>query len=174
MSKFYCTLRIISEIYNRAFILLIAADEEKTIMSDSVSYIKPVPTKPFGQLTIDDVGEWLGQLGLETYTNELKRWGATGSKLLDASQHQIEKELDIKNPLHRKKLLYAIESERCNGSGFLGSEKVRQHCYLFISLRFSVLHYTWFDYLDGRHCSITLVGRHWPSTAQGSLPQCQS
>ncbi|XP_032454007.1 liprin-beta-1 isoform X11 [Nasonia vitripennis] len=101
------------------------ADEEKTIMSDSVSYIKPVqPTKPFGQLTADDIGEWLGQLGLESYTNELKRWGATGNKLLDASHNQIEKELDIKNPLHRKKLLYAIESERCNGSGFLGSEKM--------------------------------------------------
>ncbi|OXU23679.1 hypothetical protein TSAR_010686 [Trichomalopsis sarcophagae] len=100
-------------------------DEEKTIMSDSVSYIKPVqPTKPFEQLTVDDIGEWLGQLGLESYTNELKRWGATGNKLLDASHNQIEKELDIKNPLHRKKLLYAIESERCNGSGFLGSEKM--------------------------------------------------
>ncbi|XP_031783516.1 liprin-beta-1 isoform X3 [Nasonia vitripennis] len=103
----------------------VLADEEKTIMSDSVSYIKPVqPTKPFGQLTADDIGEWLGQLGLESYTNELKRWGATGNKLLDASHNQIEKELDIKNPLHRKKLLYAIESERCNGSGFLGSEKM--------------------------------------------------
>lgn len=99
-------------------------------MSDSVNYMKPASTKPFGQLTVDDIGEWLRQLGLESYTNELKRWCATGNKLLDASQNQIEKELDIKNPLHRKKLLYAVESEKCNGSGFLGSDKVRNFHYL--------------------------------------------
>lgn len=75
-------------------------------------------------MNLDDVNEWLAQLGLENYKNELKRWGATGSKLLDASHHQIEKEIDIKNALHKKKLLYAVESERSNSSGFLGSEKV--------------------------------------------------
>jgi hypothetical protein len=61
---------------------------------------------------------------LESYTSELKRWGATGSKLLNTSHNQLEKEIDIKNVLHKKKFLYAIESERHNGVGFLGSDKV--------------------------------------------------
>ena len=73
---------------------------------------------------MEEVSEWLANLGLESYTNELKRWGATGSKLLEASNNQLEKEIDIKNVLHKKKLIYAIESERCNGAGFLGSDKV--------------------------------------------------
>ena len=83
-----------------------------------------MPPKALGELTMEEVEEWLSRLGLECYAAELRRWGATGTKLIDATQHQIEKELDIRNSLHRKKLLYAIETERCNGVGFLGSEKV--------------------------------------------------
>lgn len=82
------------------------------------------PPKPLAELSIEEVSDWLVHLGLECYAGELRRWGATGSKLLDATQVQLEKELDIKNALHRKKLLYAIESERSNGAGFLGSYKV--------------------------------------------------
>lgn len=73
---------------------------------------------------MEEIEEWLGGLGLELYAPELRRWGATGLKLLDATYNQIEKELDIKNSLHRKKLMYAIECERCTAIGFLGSEKV--------------------------------------------------
>lgn len=73
---------------------------------------------------MEEIGDWLANLGLECYTSELRRWGATGSKLLDCSQQQIERELEIKNVLHRKKLLYAIESEKYGGIEFLGSDKV--------------------------------------------------
>lgn len=73
---------------------------------------------------MEEIGDWLARLSLECYAAELRRWGATGSKLLDATQVQLEKELDIKNTLHRKKLLYAIESERSNGAGLFGSHKV--------------------------------------------------
>lgn len=97
------------------------ADEEKTVIE-----VVPVESGPkcLAEVSADDIGKWLSRLGLECYTNDLKKWGATGAKLLDATQHQIDKELDIKNSLHRKKLLYAIECERSNGVGFLGSEKV--------------------------------------------------
>lgn len=100
---------------------IIPADEEKTYISDVSK-----PAKPFAQLSIEEVGEWLSNLGLESYSNELKKWGATGAKLLDISQNQIDKELDIKNSLHKKKLYFAIESEKCNGTGFFGSEKVTE------------------------------------------------
>lgn len=73
---------------------------------------------------MEEIGDWLARLGLECYAGELRRWGATGSKLIDATQVQLEKELDIRNTLHRKKLLYAIESERGNGAGLFGSHKV--------------------------------------------------
>ncbi|KAG8035107.1 hypothetical protein G9C98_001597 [Cotesia typhae] len=87
---------------------------------ESVSVI----SKSLKDLSMEEVEYWLTQLGLECYSGELRRWGATGPKLLDSTPHQIEKELDIKNSLHRKKLMYAIECERCNGVGFLGSEKM--------------------------------------------------
>ncbi|KAJ8675179.1 hypothetical protein QAD02_010965 [Eretmocerus hayati] len=103
---------------------VVFAAEEKTVIADNVNYVKRPPPKPFAQYSIDEVSEWLSQLGLESYTSELKRWGATGSKLLEATHVQIEKELDIRNSLHRKKLLYAVESERNNGLGFLGSDKM--------------------------------------------------
>ncbi|XP_058788608.1 liprin-beta-1 isoform X3 [Phymastichus coffea] len=116
----YLPVRGVSE---RCLTTPILAAEEK-IINDSTSYIQPVPIKAFAEMTLDDINDWMAQLGLESYKNELKRWGATGSKLLDASHHQIEKELDIKNALHKKKLLYAVECERLNGAGFLGSEKM--------------------------------------------------
>lgn len=100
------------------------AEEEKTVIGETSPRVEEAPPKPLAELSMEEVEEWLSRIGLESYAPELRRWGATGTKLLDATQNQIEKELDIKNSMHRKKLLYAVESERCNGVGFLGSEKV--------------------------------------------------
>ncbi|XP_034950174.1 liprin-beta-2 isoform X4 [Chelonus insularis] len=101
----------------------ILAEEEKIVINE-INQIEPTPSKLLSQLSIEEIESWLSELGLESYAPELRRWGATGSKLMDITQHQIEKELDIKNSLHRKKLLYAVECERSNGVGFLGSEKM--------------------------------------------------
>ncbi|KAF7390903.1 hypothetical protein HZH66_009383 [Vespula vulgaris] len=100
------------------------AEEEKTVIGESSFQPESAPPKPLAELSIEEVGEWLSRIGLECYAAELRRWGATGVKLVEATPNQIEKELDIKNILHRKKLLYAIESERSNAEGFLGSEKM--------------------------------------------------
>lgn len=102
--------------------IIIIAEEAKIVICEANA--EPPPPKPLAELTMEEIGDWLARLGLECYTAELRRWGATGPKLLDATQVQLEKELDMKNILHRKKLLYAIESERSNGAGFLGSDKV--------------------------------------------------
>ncbi|KOC66703.1 Liprin-beta-1 [Habropoda laboriosa] len=100
------------------------AEEEKTIIEDSNSRIESVAQKSLIELSMEEIGDWLTNLGLECYAGELRRWGATGSKLFECSQQQLEKELEIKNILHRKKLLYAIESERFGGAEFLGSDKM--------------------------------------------------
>lgn len=94
------------------------------MIGEASAQVELLPPKPLAELSMEQIGDWLARFGLECYAAELRRWGATGSKLLDATQVQLEKELDIKNALHRKKLLYAIESERSNGAGFLGSYKV--------------------------------------------------
>ncbi|XP_012530529.1 liprin-beta-2 isoform X2 [Monomorium pharaonis] len=102
----------------------ILAEEAKIMISEANPQVELLPPKPLVELSMEEIRDWLARLGLECYATELRRWGATGSKLLDATQVQLEKELDIKNTLHRKKLLYAIESERSNGIGFLGSQKI--------------------------------------------------
>ncbi|XP_046429686.1 liprin-beta-1 isoform X2 [Neodiprion fabricii] len=102
----------------------ILAEEEKTVIGEAAPQPEYIPPKPLADLTMEEVGDWLSRLGLECYAAELRRWGATGAKLLEMQQNQIEKELDIKNTLHRKKLLYAIESERPNSVGFFGAEQM--------------------------------------------------
>ncbi|XP_011861049.1 PREDICTED: liprin-beta-2 isoform X2 [Vollenhovia emeryi] len=102
----------------------ILAEETKVVMCETIARVELSPPKPLAELGMEEIGDWLSRLGLECYTAELRRWGATGSKLLDATQVQLEKELDIKNSLHRKKLLFAIESERNNGAGLFGSHKM--------------------------------------------------
>ncbi|XP_011708093.1 PREDICTED: liprin-beta-2 isoform X2 [Wasmannia auropunctata] len=101
----------------------ILAEEAKIVIGEASVQVE-VPPKPLAELSMEEIGDWLSHLGLECYAGELRRWGATGLKLLDATQVQLEKELDIKNALHRKKLLYAVESERSNGAGFLGSQQM--------------------------------------------------
>lgn len=99
------------------------AEEEKTIIGDSNFQMESIQ-KSLIELSMEEIGDWLTNLGLECYAGELRRWGATGSKLLECSQQQLEKELEIKNVLHRKKLLYAIESEKTGGTEFFGSDKM--------------------------------------------------
>lgn len=97
------------------------AEEEKTIIDDGA--VQP-EAKPLAELTMEEIGDWLGSLSLECYVGELRRWGATGAKLLESTPQQLEKELEIKNVLHRKKLVYAVESEKNEGAEFLGSDKM--------------------------------------------------
>ncbi|CAL9697046.1 unnamed protein product [Knipowitschia caucasica] len=65
---------------------------------------------PIYKWTQEQVCEWLEDIGLGQYSNSARHWGATGQTLLSTSSQEIEKELAIKNPLHRKKLHLAIRS----------------------------------------------------------------
>lgn len=54
--------------------------------------------------------EWLQEQGLGLYMNQAQQWIKSGHTLLKASQHDWEKELGIRHPLHRKKLQLALQS----------------------------------------------------------------
>lgn len=112
-------------IINLLIIFFISAEEEKAIIiENSNSRVELITQKPLAELSMEEIGTWLANLGLECYAGELRRWGATGSKLFDCSQQQLEKEIEIKNVFHKKKLLYAIESEKSGSDKFLGADKV--------------------------------------------------
>lgn len=104
---------------------VVFAEEEKAIIiENSNSRVESITQKPLAELSMEEIGNWLASLGLECYAGELRRWGATGSKLFECSQQQLEKELEIKNIFHKKKLLYAIESEKSGSVQFLGADKM--------------------------------------------------
>ncbi|XP_075711722.1 liprin-beta-1 [Rhinoderma darwinii] len=65
---------------------------------------------PFAKWTKEQVCTWLREQGLGSYVNSCKQWIVSGQTLLHASQHDLEKELGIKHPLHRKKLQLALQS----------------------------------------------------------------
>uniref|UniRef100_A0A7M4E9M2 PPFIA binding protein 1 n=1 Tax=Crocodylus porosus TaxID=8502 RepID=A0A7M4E9M2_CROPO len=74
---------------------------------------------PFAKWTKEKVCSWLQDQGLGSYINNGKQWILSGQTLLQASQQDLEKELGIKHPLHRKKLQLALQA--------LGSEEENSH-----------------------------------------------
>ncbi|XP_064174945.1 liprin-beta-1-like isoform X10 [Anguilla rostrata] len=70
---------------------------------------------PFARWTREQVCGWLQEQGLGVHVGLAKQWIASGQTLLQASQQDLERELGIKHPLHRKKLQLALQA--------LGSEE---------------------------------------------------
>lgn len=52
--------------------------------------------------------QWLTSIGLGMYSGYCRKWNGTGEQLLNCAESEIEKELCIKNKLHRKKLRLAL------------------------------------------------------------------
>ncbi|XP_075886067.1 liprin-beta-1-like isoform X2 [Nelusetta ayraudi] len=65
---------------------------------------------PFSRWSREEVCDWLQQQGLGLYVGHCKNWVTSGQTLLQASQHELEKELCMKQPLHRKKLQLALQA----------------------------------------------------------------
>nr|XP_015816679.2 liprin-beta-1 isoform X1 [Nothobranchius furzeri] len=65
---------------------------------------------PFARWDKDEVSTWLHEQGLGVYAAPGQNWIKSGQTLLQASQHDLEKELGMKQPLHRKKLQLALQA----------------------------------------------------------------
>lgn len=65
---------------------------------------------PFAQWSTERVCTWLGDFGLAQYVIFARQWVASGHTLLTATPQDMEKELGIKHPLHRKKLVLAVKA----------------------------------------------------------------
>ncbi|XP_056223487.1 liprin-beta-1-like isoform X1 [Seriola aureovittata] len=70
---------------------------------------------PFSRWSKDEVCGWLHEQGLGLCAAQGQSWIKSGQTLLQASQHDLEKELGMKQPLYRKKLQLALQA--------LGSEE---------------------------------------------------
>ncbi|KAK6314722.1 hypothetical protein J4Q44_G00142510 [Coregonus suidteri] len=65
---------------------------------------------PFAQWSKEQVCVWLQEQCLGLHVAQAQQWIRSGHTLLQASQHDLEKELGIKHPLHRKKLQLALQA----------------------------------------------------------------
>ncbi|XP_028999617.1 liprin-beta-2 isoform X2 [Betta splendens] len=65
---------------------------------------------PFSQWTKEQVCGWLEDYGLGQYVNLSRQWVENGQTLLAATPQDFEKEMGMKNPLHRKKLQFALKA----------------------------------------------------------------
>lgn len=65
---------------------------------------------PFAQWNTERVCTWLEDFGLAQYVIFARQWVTSGHTLLTATPQDMEKELGIKHPLHRKKLVLAVKA----------------------------------------------------------------
>ncbi|XP_043200955.1 liprin-beta-1-like isoform X3 [Amphibalanus amphitrite] len=66
--------------------------------------------RPLSEWDTDTVVAWFHEMGLSAYTAEARRWVRSGSHLLRATPAELEKELGLKHPLHRKKVVLALRA----------------------------------------------------------------
>ncbi|XP_055691916.1 liprin-beta-1 isoform X7 [Lutzomyia longipalpis] len=67
------------------------------------------PERPIEEWDVDSVCTWLETLGLGAHEEDARRWLKHGGvELIKASPVDVEKELGLKNPLHRKKIVLAL------------------------------------------------------------------
>ncbi|XP_070618738.1 liprin-beta-2 isoform X10 [Erythrolamprus reginae] len=71
---------------------------------------KSDPNAPFAQWGTERVCNWLEEFGLGQYVIFARQWITSGHTLLTATPQDMEKELGIKHPLHRKKLVLAVKA----------------------------------------------------------------
>ncbi|XP_035980570.1 liprin-beta-2b [Fundulus heteroclitus] len=65
---------------------------------------------PFSKWSTEQVCNWLEDIGLGQYGLLAQHWVSSGQTLLAATTHDLEKELSMKNPLHRKKLQLSLKN----------------------------------------------------------------
>ncbi|KAM9351928.1 liprin-beta-2b [Symphorus nematophorus] len=65
---------------------------------------------PFSKWSTEQVCDWLEEIGLGQYGILARHWVTSGQTLLSATPQDLERELAMKNPLHRKKLQLAVKT----------------------------------------------------------------
>ena len=78
--------------------------------------VKVQDNTPFVRWDSDRITAWMNEIGLNMYLVECRKYVKNGDQLLKFSLHELEKEIGIKNYLHRKKLQLALQSVSTNSA----------------------------------------------------------
>nr|XP_018667295.1 liprin-beta-1-like isoform X2 [Ciona intestinalis] len=65
---------------------------------------------PFARWDTERVCQWMIDIGMHGYVDACKKWVKNGDGLLRATNHELEKELGIRHPLHKKKLMLHLQA----------------------------------------------------------------
>uniref|UniRef100_A0A914ZM30 SAM domain-containing protein n=2 Tax=Parascaris univalens TaxID=6257 RepID=A0A914ZM30_PARUN len=68
------------------------------------------PAEQFVEWNGEQICEWMAEIGFTIYVPEVARYVRSGRHLLSMSNHEFDKELLMKNPLHRKRLRCILNS----------------------------------------------------------------
>jgi len=63
----------------------------------------------FAAWSVDEVTQWLIDIGLGLYANQCANWLNAGNSLMQATNHDLEKQLGIRNSIHKKKLALHLQ-----------------------------------------------------------------
>ncbi|EGT50343.1 CBN-HLB-1 protein [Caenorhabditis brenneri] len=95
-----------------------AARSTSTARLGSTTHLGSVPKRPplsqFVDWRSEQLSEWMAEIGYPQYMNEVSRHVRSGRHFLNMSMHEYEGLLNIKNPVHRKRvaiLLRRIEED---------------------------------------------------------------
>lgn len=84
-----------------------AAAASVAAASSAVSFNR----KRFSEWSVDMLCSWLETIGLGQYTSEVQRYIGTGADLARLGGADLDAKLGIRNPLHRKKLVLAMQAK---------------------------------------------------------------
>ena len=73
--------------------------------------VSTMKKKRFSDWSVDMLCTWLETMGLGQYTGEVQRHIGTGADLAKLGGTELDVKLGIKNPLHRKKLILAMQAK---------------------------------------------------------------
>uniref|UniRef100_A0AC34QL87 SAM domain-containing protein n=1 Tax=Panagrolaimus sp. JU765 TaxID=591449 RepID=A0AC34QL87_9BILA len=93
-------------------------------ISGAVS-IRP-PVQQFVDWNPDQVADWLAEIGFLCYVPEARNYIRSGRHLLNITDSELEKELLMKNPLHKKRLRCILDCIDKNSAGSADRMDVHQ------------------------------------------------
>ncbi|XP_066950281.1 filaggrin isoform X11 [Macrobrachium rosenbergii] len=68
------------------------------------------PSEAFRSWNIETMEAWFGALGLSQYCAAVRTWSVAGRHMSQVTPQQLERDLGIRHPLHRKKIQLAISA----------------------------------------------------------------
>ncbi|KRX98482.1 Liprin-beta, partial [Trichinella pseudospiralis] len=85
------------------------------------------PMSAFCKWDVDQLSEWMCELGLSCYITDCRRNVQSGRHLINMSDVEVEKILGMKNPLHRKRLKIALSAIESAGTVVKAAERMDFH-----------------------------------------------